>query len=57
MEELNPKDQKKLHVLLERYDDLIEQLEKNSSEIDSENAKKLHDLYDAISEILKSIKE
>lgn len=56
MDELSRKDQKKLHDLLEQYDQLIEQMDQNTSEIDPENAKKLYDIYDAMSDILKSLK-
>jgi hypothetical protein len=54
MDELSPKDQNKLHDLLQQYDQLIEQMGQNSSEIDPESAEKLYDLYDAMSKILKS---
>lgn len=57
MDELSPRDQKKLKDLLQRYDQLIEELEENSSDIAPENATKLYDLYDAMNKILKSAKK
>lgn len=56
MEKLDPKDQKDLHELVLLHDQLVGEINQESSNLDPDKAKRLLAIYDAMTELLKEAK-